>query len=836
MAAAVIAETLPVPSVTTQPEWLFFSTANGDIPAPTVPEQTAAIVFDIDQDGTDDIVIGGRRGGEAVSWYKKIGDSWERYVIENATLPIEAGGDAFDIDGDGDLDFVMAGDFTSNEIWWWENPYPTFDPSATWTRHTIKNAGPNIHHNVAFGDYDGDGVAELAFWNQADFNGGTPESGVYLAEIPDDPKSGPWSYTRIFTGLGEGMAPADINGDGVTDLVIGGYWLEHTGGGNYAAHVIDAASPSTQVSAGDLNGDGFTDVVFNSGDTVGPLVWFENTGNPESSTGWIRHDLIDGVDHGHSVDVVDFDNDGNLDIFAGEMRLNGNNEDAKGWVLFGDGTGGFDITILSEGIGHHESTVGDLDGDGDVDILGKPFNWDVGRVDVWLNEFAGADETDEQLVEADWEAWGSTVIDAGRPWRALFLDPADINGDGFDDLVAGAWWFENPGENNQGWTRHTIGSPLNNVAEVYDFDGDGDFDVLGTGGKGPDPNGSFVWGQNDGQGNFTLYSNVDTGYGPFLQGVTTAQVTDDAPLQVFLSWQGGGDGTGGTGGIQALTVPDDPTSGQWSIREISSTSQGEGLDHGDIDGDGDIDLLLGHIWLRDEGDGNTWTPFRLHNPGPLGEPDRVHLVDMDNDGDLDALVGQGHDPEKRLSWFEQGDDPTAEWTEHRIANLPNGFAQSVDYADLDGDGDIDVIAGEHTTNGAEGGSMGVFVFENTDGVGESWTRHTVSIGEEHHDGTQFFDADNDGDLDIASHGWTHGRTLVYTNETGLLNRNQVTEEDEDSAEPPTPDSDTELDLPAEPQEPTEPLSNTGIFRAMITTDPFGSEASIWDDILPGWWA
>jgi len=42
--------------------------------------------------------------------------------------------------------------------------------------------------------------------------------------------------------------------------------------------------------------------------------------------------------------------------------------------------------VLIEGFGHHESRVADLDGDGDLDILGKPYNWEAPRVDVWLQE------------------------------------------------------------------------------------------------------------------------------------------------------------------------------------------------------------------------------------------------------------------------------------------------------------------------------------------------------------------------------------------------------------------------------------------------------------------
>jgi hypothetical protein len=64
-------------------------------------------------------------------------------------------------------------------------------------------------------------------------------------------------------------------------------------------------------------------------------------------------------------------------------------ETAATWVLYGNGAGGFAIEVVAEGYEHHVSQVGDLDGDGDVDILGKSYNWDTPRVDVWLNGGAG---------------------------------------------------------------------------------------------------------------------------------------------------------------------------------------------------------------------------------------------------------------------------------------------------------------------------------------------------------------------------------------------------------------------------------------------------------------
>ena len=87
-------------------------------------------------------------------------------MIETNFLTIEAGGAVYDIDGDGDPDLVFGGDWQSNEVWWWENPYPNFDPAIPWKRHTIKKGAATQHHDQIFGDFLATGKPQLAFWNQ----------------------------------------------------------------------------------------------------------------------------------------------------------------------------------------------------------------------------------------------------------------------------------------------------------------------------------------------------------------------------------------------------------------------------------------------------------------------------------------------------------------------------------------------------------------------------------------------------------------------------------------------------------------------------------------------
>jgi hypothetical protein len=289
------------------------------------------------------------------------------------------------------------------------------------------------------------------------------------------------------------------------------------------------------------------------------------------------------------------------------------------------------------------------------------------------------------------------------------------------------------------------------MALVADFDGNGSPDVLGTQGQGDDSNATFALAINDGSGSFTIAESVAEGDGDFLQGVAFDDFTDDGTPEVALSWHAGGTG------VQTLEVPADPLTMAWPWQQISTTSQDEGLSAGDIDRDGDTDLLLGTQWLRNNG--TDWSAFTLHDSGSE-PPDRNRLADINGDGRLDAVIGyETLNSSGILAWYEQGTDATAPWQEHVIATMYGPM--SVDVIDMDNDGDADVVAGEHNLSSPETATL--YVFENEDGQGMNWIEHTVYVGDEHHDGARVADIDNDGDQDIMSIGWGHSRVVLYEN-------------------------------------------------------------------------
>jgi hypothetical protein len=110
--------------------WKHLSTVKGNLPAPNAgTQQTSSIVCDIDKDGINDFAVTERTKAPSVVWYRRGSKGWTKYVIDDQALHIEAGADTYDIDTDGDLDIVFGGNSQSNQVWWWENPYPNYKPN-----------------------------------------------------------------------------------------------------------------------------------------------------------------------------------------------------------------------------------------------------------------------------------------------------------------------------------------------------------------------------------------------------------------------------------------------------------------------------------------------------------------------------------------------------------------------------------------------------------------------------------------------------------------------------------------------------------------------------------
>lgn len=388
--------------------WRHLSTTKNDLELPNVGnQQTASLIADVDQNGSQDFFITERTQAPSVVLYLHNGSGWDRLVVEKEPLRIEAGSASLDIDGDGDLDVVFGGESQSNEVWWWENPFPNFSPNVPWVRRTIKKSGGTKHHDQMFGDFDGDGKQELVFWNQG-------STSLIMADIPANVKktSAEWPMKTIYTyttdsemqpivGLNgypgwqtvnehEGLAKMDMDGDGIMDIVGGGRWFQYRDG-QFVPHLIDASYTFSRSAVGQLIEGGRPEVLMVVGDGVGPLFMYEWhewegwQGNKRGTGTWKRTQLLDELYNGHTLEILDFNKDGHLDIFSAEMRFGDENPDAKVRILLGNGKGQFTEKVIARGFGVHEGKMADLDGDGDFDVLGKPYTWQAPLINIWLN-------------------------------------------------------------------------------------------------------------------------------------------------------------------------------------------------------------------------------------------------------------------------------------------------------------------------------------------------------------------------------------------------------------------------------------------------------------------
>jgi hypothetical protein len=328
-------------------------------------------IGDLDRDGKQDLIVGGRGG--PVVWYQ--GPSWTRRTIATSIGTAGTSNDIAigDVDRNGWPDVVLG-----NGVWFANPGNPR---TNAWVRHDID---ATKGHDVSLADLDRDGDLDLV----KRWQGATGD----VIRVFRQETGGRWTERAIPTDDGEGLEVADLDGDGDRDIVIAGKWYENDGNpisGAWTPRVYSTAwkYPHVLVRVADIGGSSRPDIVLTPSEAAGAsyrIAWFEAPSNPRAI--WPERVLVpsqEAVVHGLA--LADFDRDGRVDVAYAEMHQGANPDSIRLLSNFGSGWG---MRTIGEGASHNIEAA-DLDGDGRADLFGA--NWNTSQAadraapKVWLN-------------------------------------------------------------------------------------------------------------------------------------------------------------------------------------------------------------------------------------------------------------------------------------------------------------------------------------------------------------------------------------------------------------------------------------------------------------------
>ena len=437
--------------------------------------------------------------------------------------------------------------------------------------------------------------------------------------------------------------------------------------------------------AKDLDNDGDMDIMSASANDD-KIAWYENNGAADPS--FTTRTIATSADGAASVFAADLDGDGDQDVLSASLNDNTVAWYENGLSAFGDPTFG-SATITTSADGANMVYAADIDSDGDIDILSAS---NIDDKIAWYESDGAADPS----------FTARTITTSADNAQSVYA--ADIDNDGDMDVLSASAnddkiaWYENDGASDPSFTARTITTSADNAIYVYaaDIDNDGDVDVL------------------------------------------SASINDDK-----IAWYEN-DGAS------------DPSFTAWTI--TTSADGANAVHAADIDSDGDMDVLSSSyrddkiVWYENDGASNPSFTARTITTS-ADNAHSVYAADVDNDGDMDVLSASKND--NKIAWYENDGAADPSFTARTIATDADG-AYSVYAADVDNDGDMDVLS-------ASDDDDKIAWYENDGAADPSFTAWTITTSADYAWSVYAADIDNDGDTDVLSASYQDDKIAWYEN-------------------------------------------------------------------------
>jgi len=777
---------------------------------PDAPESLHCV--DLDQDGDLD-VLSASSGDDSIMWYQNDGMTPPLFMAHIITTNADdaVGVYAADLDGDNDIDVLSASYFDDRIVWYENNGKST----PGFSEHTISSDADSAHDVFAI-DLDGDNDTDVLSVSSRDDKVAWYENlgGIPLAftehVISEDPNSDPYDHINGYANGPLAVSATDVNGDQRIDVLTASLrdrriaWYENNGGTppTFTPYTITTDATAAQdVCAVDLDGDGDMDVL--SASEAG-RTWYENDGN--SSPSFISHS-IDTSTGAQSIRIADLNADGNLDIISCSLS----ESDVTWYENDGATPPTFTrYTVATDTQNPISVCSGDVDGDEDEDILCASL---TGHKIVWY-------ESDGNVP----------LLFTSHPFtanadNAFQVHAEDLDADGDQDVLFASaeldriGWYENMGDHPLRFMAHPLPySGLFGVDSLFpiDLDGDSDRDLIFCSG-GHD---KIAWYENNGgqPATFTEYiivqdpdsdpNNEFNGFADLPVSVYAADVDGDNDIDILSasSW----DDRIAWYGNNGLSPP------SFTPYTIATDADGaRSVFAIDLDDDDDIDVLSASAnddtiaWY--ENDGGSWPTFTPHIiVSDADYANCVYAADLDGDGDVDVLSAARSDD--KVAWHESDGQQPLSFISHTIS-IDTRSIEAVYAADVDNDGDLDVLT-------ASSQEDKIAWFENKGGTPLSFTDHMISNTADYAESVFAADLDGDGDLDVLSASNEDGKIAWY--ESRLLEPQPEIEVLVGTT--PIPDGGGPFDLGSEsvggsPLSETFTIQNNGSAALLISSTP-----------------